>query len=83
MSSKIDIPRSLEPLENEQPTLGERENTMELIEKSEKINTLVKEQVGNDLNLMIVGQTMRPKPAYIGILLNHPIDVMLLCFSLF
>ena len=33
--------------ENEQPTLGERESTMELIEKSEKMNTLVKEQVGS------------------------------------
>jgi hypothetical protein len=32
--------------QNEQPALAERENTMELIEKSEKINTLVKEQVG-------------------------------------
>ena len=52
MSSTIDVRSrerwSLEPLENEQPTLGERENTVELIEKSEKIKTLVKEQVGDD-----------------------------------
>ncbi len=33
--------------ENEQPMLAERESTMELIEKSKKMNTLVKEQVGS------------------------------------
>ena len=36
---------------NEQPALAGRETTMELIEKSEKINTLVREQVGKSDDL--------------------------------
>ena len=43
VSSRDALARSSQ---NEQLALGERENTMELIEKSEQINTLVKEQVG-------------------------------------
>jgi hypothetical protein len=49
MSSTIEVSSrdaSAGSSQNEQLALGERENTMELIEKSEQINTLVKEQVG-------------------------------------
>lgn len=38
---------------SEQSMLGERENTMELIRKSEKINTLVKEQVGHKITIFL------------------------------
>ena len=38
---------------SEQSMLGERENTMDLIRKSEKINTLVKEQVGYEIRLFL------------------------------
>ena len=38
---------------SEQSILGERENTMDLIRKSEKINTLVKEQIGYEIRLFL------------------------------
>jgi hypothetical protein len=47
MSATVAFARSSREgsFENEHSMLGERENTIELIEKSEKINSLVKEQV--------------------------------------
>ena len=54
--SRGDLVKSLE---NEQPTLGERAGTMELIEKSERINSLVKEQVMKRGMMFFVFNEMR------------------------